>query len=69
MAKVFERAVLEIFQVDEDKGEAKRVKIIPNLVETVQEDTIRSIGQALKPLLKEGISHVAVITQYRHTLD
>ena len=68
MAKVFQNATLEVFHMDEDKGKAKRIKSLPNLVETADEQAVKEIGEALKTLMKEPVSYVTVVTHYRHTI-
>ena len=68
MAKVFQNATLEVFHMDEDKGKAKRIKSLPNLVETTDEQSVKEIGEALKTLMKDPVSYVTVVTHYRHTI-
>ena len=68
MAKVFQNATLEVFHMDEDKGKAKRIKSLPNLVETADEQAVKEIGEALKTLMKDSVSYVTVVTHYRHTI-
>ena len=54
--------------MDEDKGKAKRIKSLPNLVETADEQAVKEIGEALKTLMKDPVSYVTVVTHYRHTI-
>ena len=68
MVKVFQNATLEVFHMDEDKGKAKRIKSLPNLVETADEQAVKEIGEALKTLMKDPVSYVTVVTHYRHTI-
>lgn len=68
IAKVFQNATLEVFHMDEDKGKAKRIKSLPNLVETADEQAVKEIGEALKTLMKDPVSYVTVVTHYRHTI-
>lgn len=68
MAKVFQKATLEVFHMDEDKGKEKRIKSLPNLVETADEQSVKEIGEALKTLMKDPVSYVTVVTHYRHTM-
>ena len=70
MAKVFQNATLEVFHMDEEKGKAKRIKSLPNLVETADEQAVKEIGEALKALMKDPdpVSYVTVVTHYRHTI-
>lgn len=68
MAKVFQKATLEVFHMDEDKGKEKRIKSLPNLVETADEQSVKEIGEALKTLMKDPVSYVTVVTRYRHTM-
>ena len=68
MAKVFQNATLEVFHMDEEKGKAKRIKSLPNLVETADEQAVKEIGEALKTLMKDPVSYVTVVTHYRHTI-
>ena len=48
MAKVFQKSTLEVFHMDEERGKAKRIKSLPNLVETADEEAVKEIGDALK---------------------
>lgn len=68
MAKVFQKSTLEVFHMDVEKGKEKRIKSIPNLVETADEQAVKEIGEALKTLMKDTVSYVAVVTHYRHTI-
>lgn len=68
MAKVFQKSTLEVFHMDEEKGKAKRIKSLPNLVETADEQAVKEIGEALKTLMKDPVSYVTVVTHYRHTI-
>ena len=68
MAKVFQNATLEVFHMDEAKGKAKRIKSLPNLVETADEQAVKEIGEALKTLMRDSVSYVTVVTHYRHTI-
>lgn len=68
MAKVFQKATLEVFHMDEDKGKEKRIKSLPNLIETADEQSVKEIGEALKTLMKDPVSYVTVVTRYRHTI-
>ena len=68
MAKVFQNATLEVFHMDEDKGKAKRIKSLPNLGETDDDQAGKEIGEALKTLMNEPVSYVTVVTHYRHTI-
>ena len=68
MAKVFQNATLEVFHMDEDKGKAKRIKSLPNLVETADEQAVKEIGEALKTLMKDTVNYVTVVSHYRHTI-
>lgn len=54
--------------MDEEKGKAKRIKSLPNLVETADEQAVKEIGEALKTLMKDPVSYVTVVTHYRHTI-
>lgn len=64
MAKVFQKSTLEVFHMDEERGKAKRIKSLPNLIETA----VKEIGEALKTLMKETVSYVTVVSHYRHTI-
>ena len=68
MAKVFQKSTLEVFHMDEEKGKAKRIKSLPNLVETADEQAVKEIGEALKALMRDSVSYVTVVTHYRHTI-
>ena len=68
MAKVFQKATLEVFKMDEEKGKAKRIKSLPNLMETADEQAVKEIGEALKTLLKDTVSYVTVVTHYSQTI-
>ena len=68
MAKVFQKATLEVFNMDEERGKAKRIKSLPNLVETVDEQAVKEIGEALKTLMKDTVNYVTVVSHYRHTI-
>lgn len=39
MAKVFQKSTLEVFHMDEERGKAKRIKSLANLIETADEET------------------------------
>ncbi len=68
MAKVFQKATLEVFKMDEEKGKAKRIKSLPNLMETADEQAVKEIGEAMKTLLKDTVSYVTVVTHYSQTI-
>ena len=68
MAKVFQKSTLEVFHMDVEKGKEKRIKSIPNLVETVDEQAVKEVGEALKMLMKDSVDYVTVVTYYRHTI-
>lgn len=68
MAKVFQKATLEVFKMDEEKGKAKRIKSLPNLMETADEQAVKEIGEAMKTLLKDTVSYVMVVTHYSQTI-
>lgn len=68
MAKVFQKSTLEVFYMDEEKGKAKRIKSLPNLIETADEQAVKEIGDALKTLMKDTVSYVTVVSHYRHTI-
>ena len=68
MAKVFQKSTLEVFHMDVEKGKEKRIKSIPNLVETVDEQVVKEVGEALKTLMKDSVDYVTVVTHYRHTI-
>ena len=68
MAKVFQKSTLEVFHMDVEKGKEKRIKSIPNLVETVDEQAVKEVGEALKMLMKDSVDYVTVVTHYRHTI-
>lgn len=68
MEKVFQKATLEVFHMDEERGKAKRMKSLPNLVETVDEEAVKEIGEALKTLMKDTVNYVTVVSHYRHTI-
>ena len=68
MAKVFQKSTLEVFHMDGERGKAKRIKSLPNLIETADEEAVKEIGDALKTLMKETVSYVTVVSHYRHTI-
>ena len=68
MSKVFQKSTLEVFHMDEEKGKAKRIKSLPNLIETADEQAVKEIGDALKTLMKDTVSYVTVVSHYRHTI-
>ena len=68
MAKVCQKATLEVFKMDEEKGKAKRIKSLPNLMETADEQAVKEIGEAMKTLLKDTVSYVTVVTHYSQTI-
>lgn len=68
MAKVFQKATLEVFKMDEEKGKAKRIKSLPNLMETADEQAVKEIGEVMKTLLKDTVSYVTVVTHYSQTI-
>ena len=68
MAKVFQKATLEVFKMDEEKGKAKRIKSLPNLMETADEQAVKEIGEAMKTLLKDTVSYVTVVMHYSQTI-
>ena len=68
MAKVFQKATLEVFKMDEEKGKAKRIKSLPNLMETADEQAVKEISEAMKTLLKDTVSYVTVVTHYSQTI-
>ena len=68
MAKVFQKSTLEVFHMDEEKGKAKRIKSLPNLIETADEQAVKEIRDALKTLMKDTVSYVTVVSHYRHTI-
>lgn len=68
MAKVFESATLELVHVNEEKGDKKRLKSIPNVVEQADDEKVKSVGTALASLLDNTVDHVTVVTRYRHSL-
>ena len=68
MAKVFQKATLEVFHMDEERGKVKRIKSLPNLIETVDEESVKEIGEALKTLMKDTVNYVTVVSHYRHTI-
>ena len=68
MAKVFQKATLEVFKMDEEKGKAKRIKSLTNLMETADEQAVKEIGEAMKTLLKDTVSYVTVVTHYSQTI-
>ena len=67
-AKVFQKSTLEVFHMDEERGKAKRIKSLPNLIETADEQAVKEIGDALKTLMKDTVSYVTVVSHYRHTI-
>ena len=68
MAKVFQKSTLEVLHMDEEKGKAKRIKSLANLIETADEQAVKEIGDALKTLMKDTVSYVTVVSHYRHTI-
>ena len=54
--------------MDEEKGKAKRIKSLPNLMETADEQAVKEIGEAMKTLLKDTVSYVTVVTHYSQTI-
>ena len=47
MAKVFQKSTLEVFHMDEERGKAKRIKNLPNLIETADEATVKGAMQKI----------------------
>jgi len=66
--KSISKSTLEVFHMDEERGKAKRIKSLPNLIETADEAAVKEIGEALKTLMKETVSYVTVVSHYRHTI-
>ena len=66
MAETFNKATLELFQQDAEKGKVKKFKSIPNLKNGATHEGIMAVSGAIDTLAKEAMTYADTVVRTRH---
>ena len=66
MAETFNKATLELFYQDAEKGKVNKFKSIPNLKNGATHEGIMSVSEAIDTLAKEEMTYADTVVRTRH---
>ena len=66
MAETFNKARLELFYQDAEKGKVKKFKSIPNMKTGATHEGIMSVSDAIDTLAKEAMTYADTVVRTRH---
>ncbi|WP_314073341.1 hypothetical protein [uncultured Granulicatella sp.] len=66
MAETFNKATLELFYQDSEKGKVKKFKSIPNLKNGATHEGIMAVSGAIDTLAKEAMTYADTVVRTRH---
>lgn len=66
MAETFNKATLELFYLDAEKGKVKKFKSIPNLKNGATHEGIMAVSGAIDTLAKEAMTYADTVVRTRH---
>lgn len=66
MAETFNKATLELYYQDAEKGKVKKFRSLPNLKNGATHEAILSVADAIDTLAKEQMSYAETIVHTRH---
>lgn len=66
MAVTFNKARLELFYQDAEKGKVKKFKSIPNLKDGATHEGVMSVSDAIDTLAKEAMTYADTVVRTRH---
>lgn len=66
MAETFNKATLELFYQDTEKGKVKKFKSIPNLKNGATHEGIMAVSGAIDTLAKEAMTYADTVVRTRH---
>jgi len=66
MSEVFNKATLELFYQDAEKGKVKKFKSIQNLKQGATHDAVMIVSDAVDTLAKEAMTYCDTIVRTRH---
>ena len=66
MAETFNKATLELFYQDAEKGKEKKFKSIPHLKNGATHEGIMAVSGAIDTLAKEAMTYADTVVRTRH---
>ena len=66
MAETFNKATLELFYQDAEKGKVKKFKSIPHLKNGATHEGIMAVSGAIDTLAKEAMTYADTVVRTRH---
>ena len=66
MAETFNKATLELFYQDAEKGKVKKFKSIQNLKNGATHEGIMAVSGAIDTLAKEAMTYADTVVRTRH---
>lgn len=66
MAETFNKATLELFYQDSEKGKVKKFKSIPHLKNGATHEGIMAVSGAIDTLAKEAMTYADTVVRTRH---
>lgn len=66
MSEIFNKATLELFYQDSEKGKVKKFKSIQNLKQGATHDAVMTVSDAVDTLAKEAMTYCDTIVRTRH---
>ncbi len=69
MAKIFEKASIELYRDDVERERIVKVKTLGDVKENVSEEAIKKIAKAVDSISKEDLAYAMHVTCERLALD
>ncbi|MGY3724346.1 hypothetical protein SAMN05421767_11155 [Granulicatella balaenopterae] len=69
MAKVFEKAAIELYHDDLEKGRTLKFKTLGDVKEGVSEEAIKKVAKAVDRIAKEDMTYAMHVTRERCLMD
>ena len=66
MSETFNKATLELFYQDAEKGKVKKFKSIQNLKQGATHDAVMMVSDAVDTLAKEAMTYCDTVVRTRH---
>ena len=66
MSETFNKATLELFYQDAEKGKVKKFKSIPHLKNGATHEGVMSVSDAIDTLAKEAMTYADTVVRTRH---
>ena len=66
MSEVFNKATLELFYQDAEKGKVKKFKSLQNLKQGATHDAVMTVSDAIDTLAKEAMTYCDTIVRTRY---